>query len=255
MQQHDGRAGSATALCIMHTTTLSRLKCLAPWFCRPQSWSHQMPHLVLLQAAELAEAHLEIARHSAAVLLAGWDGVAIGTSGNTGSSNTSQPDDGGSSSSAADTAPAAAADTRQDPAAEIERDPAAASGCSSGRDPAATASSNSRDSKETHAGVAAREAARSGVETSNPLCHPAALQLWVLRACQQARGGLRDKPGKQADFYHSCYCLSGLAAAQHLPGSCVLGPAGNELARADPLMNVLEERVQQARAFYTGRLL
>lgn len=46
-----------------------------------------------------------------------------------------------------------------------------------------------------------------------------ALQCWVLRACQQLKGGLRDKPGKPPDYYHSCYCLSGLSSAQHLPGA------------------------------------
>lgn len=42
-----------------------------------------------------------------------------------------------------------------------------------------------------------------------------ALQRYVLRCCQQQEGGLRDKPGIRADLYHSCYCLSGLSAAQH----------------------------------------
>ncbi|KAA0148997.1 hypothetical protein FNF29_06288 [Cafeteria roenbergensis] len=42
-----------------------------------------------------------------------------------------------------------------------------------------------------------------------------ALQQYVLRCCQQQEGGLRDKPGVRADLYHSCYCLSGLSAAQH----------------------------------------
>lgn len=35
------------------------------------------------------------------------------------------------------------------------------------------------------------------------------------RCCQQLRGGLRDKPGKSVDYYHTCYCLSGLSTAQH----------------------------------------
>ena len=42
-----------------------------------------------------------------------------------------------------------------------------------------------------------------------------ALQEYVLIAAQAQQGGLRDKPGKGADAYHSCYNLSGLAAAQH----------------------------------------
>lgn len=41
---------------------------------------------------------------------------------------------------------------------------------------------------------------------------------------QAPRGGLRDKPGKPADYYHTCYCLSGLASSQHYSG-VVLGGA------------------------------
>lgn len=38
-----------------------------------------------------------------------------------------------------------------------------------------------------------------------------ALRRYILGACQDVkRGGLRDKPGKPADLYHTCYCLSGL---------------------------------------------
>jgi protein farnesyltransferase subunit beta len=28
-------------------------------------------------------------------------------------------------------------------------------------------------------------------------------------------GGLRDKPSKMRDYYHSCYNLSGLSVSQH----------------------------------------
>lgn len=40
---------------------------------------------------------------------------------------------------------------------------------------------------------------------------------YILCCCQDQskRGGLRDKPGKYSDAYHSCYVLSGLSAAQH----------------------------------------
>jgi prenyltransferase beta subunit len=38
----------------------------------------------------------------------------------------------------------------------------------------------------------------------------------VLYCCQNVKGGgLLDKPGKWPDFYHSCYCLSGLSISQH----------------------------------------
>jgi protein farnesyltransferase subunit beta len=73
-----------------------------------------------------------------------------------------------------------------------------------------------------------------------------ALQLWLLCCCQMSRGGLRDKPGKSADYYHTCYCLSGLAAAQHT-GNVVLGDPDNLLPAVDPACNVLRRRLEQAR--------
>lgn len=45
-----------------------------------------------------------------------------------------------------------------------------------------------------------------------------ALQEFVLLAAQAkagTSGGLRDKPGKRPDLYHTCNNLSGLAIAQH----------------------------------------
>ncbi|KAK0641173.1 beta subunit of hypothetical CAAX farnesyltransferase [Cercophora newfieldiana] len=39
---------------------------------------------------------------------------------------------------------------------------------------------------------------------------------YILGCCQNPeRGGLRDKPGKGPDPYHSCYVLAGLSSAQH----------------------------------------
>ncbi|CAO3670689.1 unnamed protein product [Umbelopsis ramanniana] len=42
-----------------------------------------------------------------------------------------------------------------------------------------------------------------------------ALQRYILICCQDERGGLADKPGVGPDYYHTCYCLSGLSTAQH----------------------------------------
>ncbi|KAF7313263.1 Protein farnesyltransferase subunit beta [Mycena kentingensis (nom. inval.)] len=42
-----------------------------------------------------------------------------------------------------------------------------------------------------------------------------ALQEYILCAGQHPAGGLRDKPPKGADAYHTLYCLSGLSSAQH----------------------------------------
>lgn len=76
-----------------------------------------------------------------------------------------------------------------------------------------------------------------------------ALQVWLLVCCQMAKGGLRDKPGKGADYYHTCYCLSGLSSAQHASGLS-LGGERNRLAAADPLCNVEETRLAEAREYF-----
>lgn len=39
---------------------------------------------------------------------------------------------------------------------------------------------------------------------------------YIQKCCQAPNGGLRDKPGKSPDFYHSCYCLSGLSLCQNV---------------------------------------
>lgn len=44
------------------------------------------------------------------------------------------------------------------------------------------------------------------------------LARYILCCCQDDDGGLRDKPGKLADAYHTCYTLAGLSAALHYNG-------------------------------------
>ncbi len=73
---------------------------------------------------------------------------------------------------------------------------------------------------------------------------------------------MRDKPGKPVDFYHTCYCLSGLGVTQHGGGSATLNPdkpkprtAGGQrgaLRHSDPVCNVLVERLAEARAYFSG---
>jgi protein farnesyltransferase subunit beta len=50
---------------------------------------------------------------------------------------------------------------------------------------------------------------------STHLSNRTALARYILAACQAKKGGLRDKPGKAPDAYHTCYNLAGLSAAQH----------------------------------------
>ncbi|KAK1836638.1 protein farnesyltransferase subunit beta [Podospora conica] len=60
---------------------------------------------------------------------------------------------------------------------------------------------------------------------------------YILCCCQDQgrRGGLRDKPGKMSDSYHTCYVLSGLSSAQH-QWDLAPPPAGDG---ADPVWTVL----------------
>ncbi|KAE8268995.1 hypothetical protein A4X09_0g3347 [Tilletia walkeri] len=63
----------------------------------------------------------------------------------------------------------------------------------------------------------------SSVVDDDWLFDPIALQEYILIAAQNnaaqgtgpSAGGLRDKPGKRADAYHTCYNLSGLSLCQH----------------------------------------
>ncbi|NXA40621.1 FNTB farnesyltransferase, partial [Eudromia elegans] len=79
----------------------------------------------------------------------------------------------------------------------------------------------------------------------------AALQEYILLCCQCPAGGLLDKPGKSRDFYHTCYCLSGLAVAQHfgsgeLHHELVLGVPENRLQPTHPVYNMAPEKVLRA---------
>ena len=42
----------------------------------------------------------------------------------------------------------------------------------------------------------------------------AKLERYILLCAQEPTGGLRDKPSKSRDFYHTCYNLCGLSIAQ-----------------------------------------
>lgn len=64
----------------------------------------------------------------------------------------------------------------------------------------------------------------------------AALTEYILIAAQ-APGGLRDKPGKRADAYHTCYNLSGLSLCEHRvrPRAAAAAAAAAHVAHRDPL--------------------
>lgn len=81
--------------------------------------------------------------------------------------------------------------------------------------------------------------------------HQEALQEYILLCCQNSTGGLLDKPGKSRDFYHTCYCLSGLSVAQHFGGGellheIIVGDESNRLKPTHPVYNIGPEKVAQA---------
>ncbi|KAK9090446.1 hypothetical protein Sjap_023623 [Stephania japonica] len=96
----------------------------------------------------------------------------------------------------------------------------------------------------------------------DPLFHSIALQQYILLCSQVQDGGFRDKPGKQRDHYHTCYCLSGLSVSQHcwskdvdcspLP-KAIFGPYSNLLERTHPLFNIVLDRYHEAHDFFSGQ--
>ncbi|KAK3381423.1 terpenoid cyclases/protein prenyltransferase alpha-alpha toroid [Podospora didyma] len=72
---------------------------------------------------------------------------------------------------------------------------------------------------------------------------------YILCCCQEPsrKGGLRDKPGKAADAYHSCYVLSGLSSAQHqweLTSSVEGDLTGGQMDSVWNVLPYLEDDVQ-----------
>ncbi|GBG26095.1 Protein farnesyltransferase subunit beta [Hondaea fermentalgiana] len=72
------------------------------------------------------------------------------------------------------------------------------------------------------------------------------MQQYIILCCQQFQGGLRDKPSKRRDQYHTCYALSGLSVAQ-LGGSKVWGTQTNRLVETDPVYNIEREKLRRAK--------
>ena len=67
-----------------------------------------------------------------------------------------------------------------------------------------------------------------------------ALQDYILFCCQYPSGGLVDKPGKSRDYYHTCYCLSGLSVAQHsFENTFIRGDQNNLIEPTHPVFNIV----------------
>jgi len=83
------------------------------------------------------------------------------------------------------------------------------------------------------------------------------LQQYVLIAGQSEYGGLRDKPKKGSDYYHTCYALSGLSGAQHSNASVptVYGSEENLLRPTDSIHNVCSDKVEKMLQYFSTRPL
>jgi protein farnesyltransferase subunit beta len=76
------------------------------------------------------------------------------------------------------------------------------------------------------------------------------LQRYILLCAQDLKGGLRDKPSKPRDFYHSCYNLSGLSISQHY-GTLKYGHDDkSRVAKTHACYNIRVERVDQVRTHF-----
>ncbi|KAH9607992.1 hypothetical protein KSS87_003389 [Heliosperma pusillum] len=90
------------------------------------------------------------------------------------------------------------------------------------------------------------------------LFHNIAMQQYIIICSQVLEGGFRDKPGKSRDFYHTCYCLSGLSVCQYMGSHSpplpqeVLGTYSNLLTPTHPLYNLVLESYTEAQEFFTS---
>ena len=81
------------------------------------------------------------------------------------------------------------------------------------------------------------------------------LQRYILLCTQDENGGLRDKPSKGRDFYHSCYCLSGLSIAQHYGGKnksrTALSTDHTKTHQTHPCYNIRVEHVAFCQSYFS----
>ena len=77
------------------------------------------------------------------------------------------------------------------------------------------------------------------------------LERYILLCAQDENGGLRDKPSKGRDFYHSCYCLSGLSIVQQYGGNNIsCHRKDNRIHRTHPCYNIRIEYVALCQSYF-----
>jgi protein farnesyltransferase subunit beta len=93
-----------------------------------------------------------------------------------------------------------------------------------------------------------------------------ALQEYILLCCQNQCGGLLDKPRKSPDFYHTCYCLSGLSLAQHYYTydtiqedfkenpelTTIVGKVSNLIRATHPVHNITMIKEKRITSYFTS---
>ncbi|VDO81816.1 unnamed protein product [Heligmosomoides polygyrus] len=100
------------------------------------------------------------------------------------------------------------------------------------------------------------EMAREGRPTTDGLFDARMLEEYILLCCQvHQAGGLRDKPDKSRDLYHTCYVLSGLAIAQAYSATRepdgILGGSQNAVP-INPVFNLTTLSEQFAVSYFGG---
>jgi protein farnesyltransferase subunit beta len=122
-------------------------------------------------------------------------------------------------------------------------------------DAVASASSSAASATASSAACPSPVAEQDVSSLDSTLFDSLSLQRYILVGCQAAMGGLRDKPGKYPDLYHTCYCLSGLSIAQHadsLQRVPLLGRQENLLANVHPLYNIRHAHVERVRRAFAA---
>ncbi|VDM63723.1 unnamed protein product [Angiostrongylus costaricensis] len=101
------------------------------------------------------------------------------------------------------------------------------------------------------------EMAREGRLPTDGLFDARMLEEYILTCCQDESGGMRDKPGKSRDLYHTCYVLSGLAIAQMYSASRepdgIFGGSQNNVDSINPVFNLTTLSEQFAISFFSER--
>lgn len=69
------------------------------------------------------------------------------------------------------------------------------------------------------------------------------LQNYITFYCQDIRGGLKDKPGKNRDIYHTCYSLLGCTLSQESHCEREL----DKLEEIDPIYAIRKSKLLSAK--------